>query len=154
MKQSMKIIALVGKSDTGKTTTLNNVYIDLLSQGYVTRFYNQVGAFKEDFKAILVKDGVKIGIATVGDFAIGKKVNQLESKRGCRTAIEYIEEFAQEDCHKVICAISLGVNKEENIREVLPPFNYIVSKSETPNEFLFDSINREDKKTILTLLDS
>ena len=86
----MKIIALVGPSCCGKTTTLNIVYQILLAQGAISTNRQQEGGNPKDFSDLLQWQGKKIAIYTMGDYS-GALV----------TAIRYY--FAQ-NCDTLICA--------------------------------------------------
>jgi hypothetical protein len=90
----MKVIALRGEKDTGKSHTINVVYHFLLRDNWV-----QVpGHFRllgnpdfEDFLDILSKDSLVIGIIGMGDYIIGpgsvkNLLKELENK-GCHVAI-------------------------------------------------------------------
>lgn len=69
VSSNMKIIALRGHSNSGKTTTLNKLYDELLNnQGYVVHTPHQTLPGKNDFECILEKDGQKVAIFTLGDY--------------------------------------------------------------------------------------
>ena len=74
----MKVIALRGEADTGKTETLNIVYQLLLSSGYkqIKNHFEVLGnPIIRDFLDILENDEtkIKIGFATMGDYARNSK---------------------------------------------------------------------------------
>jgi tRNA uridine 5-carbamoylmethylation protein Kti12 len=65
----MKIIALRGYSNSGKTTTLNKLYDELVNnQGYVVHTPQQTLPGNDDFECILENDGQKVAIFTLGDY--------------------------------------------------------------------------------------
>lgn len=68
----MKIIALLGDSTRGKTTTLNLTY-NILEQTKgtsVTQVKNQLGANTKDFEAILTLDNATtVAFFTMGDYS-------------------------------------------------------------------------------------
>ena len=92
----MDVIALTGKSNCGKTETLNIVYQFLLQNGYVQIqnpiFFKVLGnPVMRDFIDILEKGNRKVGIVTVGDYVIGnisiqKNLAYLDAA-GCNIAI-------------------------------------------------------------------
>lgn len=66
---NMKIIALRGYSNSGKTTTLNKLYDELVNnQGYVVHTPQQTLPGNDDFECILENDGQKVAIFTLGDY--------------------------------------------------------------------------------------
>ncbi|MGU3376132.1 hypothetical protein [Chryseobacterium sp. M5A1_1a] len=104
----MKVIALSGAADTGKSHTINIIYTFLLRDGYL-----QVpGNFRvlgnpsiEDFIDILERDGKKVGFIGMGDYIIGEGkslkslLEELESK-GCDTAL-----CAARDLPRILAAV-------------------------------------------------
>lgn len=65
----MKLIALRGDNNCGKTTTLNLVWDDLLLRGATLISKTKVGADPKDFDGTLEYNGKKIAFFTQGDFA-------------------------------------------------------------------------------------
>jgi len=89
----MKVIALKGKSNVGKSETVNIVYQFLLSEG----FQQMPGIFSvcgnpamRDFIDVLEKDGVKVGIVSQGDY-----VRELK---------KHLHLFKTSECVIAICA--------------------------------------------------
>lgn len=67
----MKVILLTGPSDSGKTTTLHKLYKTLISKGGTNIDAPEIHSFDERDSIFYVKyDGKKIGIVTLGDYAI------------------------------------------------------------------------------------
>ena len=62
----MTVIALQGKSNTGKTTTLMFLYDKMIINGYRVL---RIKKSRKDFCCILEKDGKRIGLTTRGDSA-------------------------------------------------------------------------------------
>lgn len=91
----MKVIALTGNTNVGKSTTLNIVYQYLLLFGYtqVAGHFRELGDSKnKDFIDIVEKKGKKVGIATMGDYGSGSgdSVQNLLidlAAQGCDVAI-------------------------------------------------------------------
>jgi ABC-type branched-subunit amino acid transport system ATPase component len=72
-RREMKLILLIGKPTTGKTTTLNLLYDTLYPQhANIVVGKTKVGGCKDDFECILEWTGkgktLKIGIFTMGDY--------------------------------------------------------------------------------------
>jgi hypothetical protein len=68
-EEFMKIILLSGKSNTGKTTTLNIVHKDLINQGGVAiQNKLQLGKNPKDFKTILEYHEKNVAIFSMGDY--------------------------------------------------------------------------------------
>ena len=91
----MKVIALVGAENTGKSHAINMVYSFLLRDGYVQvpgHFRTLGNPVFEDFIDIIEKNGKKVGFVGMGDYVIGagqslkSLLDELLSK-GCDVAI-------------------------------------------------------------------
>jgi len=94
----MKIIALKGNDNSGKSETLNIVYQLMLFSSYTQalpgpKHFGVLGnPVNRDFMDILVKDDRRIGFATMGDFATKKDACVADLlayllSQGCDTAI-------------------------------------------------------------------
>lgn len=91
----MKVIALVGNADTGKSHTINTVYSFLLRDGYlqVPGNFRVLGNPKyKDFIDVIELRNVIIGFVGMGDFILGP--NSLKS---------LLRELEQLGCHIAIC---------------------------------------------------
>ena len=96
----MRVIALEGDSDSGKTLTLNLVYALLLQAGYT-----QVpGAFQNldnnDCLDVFRGFGKTVGIVTQGDYAIGAC--------SVKNHLLRLQSFS---CDVAICACTIGASK-------------------------------------------
>lgn len=92
----MKILALEGSPDCGKTETLNIVYQFLLSKGYnqVSGFFLVLGNPKmRDFRDILENNEQRIGIVTQGDYV-----------RGNNSIASHLKILFDSNCDIIICA--------------------------------------------------
>lgn len=65
----MKIITVIGKSDTGKTTLIKSVYESLKRQGAFVLYYDVTGAHYEDIRAVVIWRGKTIAFCSIGDWA-------------------------------------------------------------------------------------
>lgn len=93
----MRVIALVGAENTGKSHTINLVYAFLLREGFVQipGHFRVLGNPRfEDFIDILEKDGKRIGFVGMGDYIIGEG-KSLKS---------LLDELMQNQCHLGVCA--------------------------------------------------
>jgi len=102
-----EIIALRGNSNNGKSKTLNIVYQYLLLFGFTQipgKFRSLGNPNQYDFIDILEKKGLKVGIATMGDYHITARKTPDDS---VENLIDYL---ASEQCDKVICAVNAGLN--------------------------------------------
>ncbi|MEZ4931694.1 MAG: hypothetical protein R2788_06220 [Saprospiraceae bacterium] len=95
----MRVIALKGDGNVGKSETINIVYQLLLYNG----FEQVLGCFREcgnsamrDFIDVLEKDNVRVGVVSHGDYAIGK-----DSLKRHLAALEYF------NCNVAICACTI-----------------------------------------------
>lgn len=95
----MKVIALRGKRDCGKTQTLIKVYEMMKTQGFqslsdLPEDYKDLG--NHDFRDVLERNGTRIGIVSQGDYArnhsngaisVKNLLKDLEEDRGCDIAV-------------------------------------------------------------------
>lgn len=92
----MKVVALVGDVDTGKSHTINIVYYFLLRSGYtqVPGHFRILGnlAFEDVFDVLTIP-GKKVGIIGMGDYAIG--TNSLKN---------LLQQMDVIGCDVVVCA--------------------------------------------------
>lgn len=65
----MKIITLKGKSDSGKTTAITNIFNKLKENGAVVQFFERTGANNKDFTALITYNNKKIAFCSIGDIA-------------------------------------------------------------------------------------
>lgn len=98
----MDVIALMGESDVGKTHTLNILYSLLLANGYTQVLGHFQDHSNNDFLDILEKDGVRIGIATQGDYV--------------RELPKHLSYLRNNGCIKAVCACT--TDKEGTINAV------------------------------------
>lgn len=68
---NMKIVALIGPSSCGKTTTLNLVYEELISSATIASPRKKEGGDPNDFSVILTYKNLRIAIFSMGDFSKG-----------------------------------------------------------------------------------
>lgn len=93
----MKVVALVGEGNTGKSHTINVVYNFLLKDGYcqIPEHFRILGnPIYEDFIDILEKDEIKIGFAGMGDYITGEG----------RSIKNLLAELYIKECDVAICA--------------------------------------------------
>ena len=92
----MKVIALRGVRDSGKTQTLIKVYEMMKTQGFqsLLGIYQDLG--NHDFRDVLECNGTRIGIVSQGDYArnhsngaisVKNLLKDLEEDRGCDIAV-------------------------------------------------------------------
>jgi hypothetical protein len=65
--KKMKVVVLQGEMNVGKSCTMWILYDLMLQNGFVEELPNPIPASGDDFSAILIKDGVRIGFMTFGD---------------------------------------------------------------------------------------
>lgn len=138
----MKIIALRGKENSGKSHVINIVYQFLLNRGFVqiTGNFRVLGNFiYDDIIDILEKDGIKIGIIGTGDYEIGPL--------GLKNLLKELE---KKNCDFIVCACRTNPKIEKAIITYL---NYIwVDKTlsiDTSNDRI---TNNTDANKIINLL--
>lgn len=138
----MQIIVLKGKSNTGKTTTLNLVY-DIILQGGATPIGNKqtLGNPKQnDFEIIVEWKSKKIGFFTMGDYST--------------YLANAIYRYEKLDCDILICAISTNTPKvKANEALNAPRFNTIViDKQVSKDKKVQTSLNQSDADKIIESL--
>lgn len=135
----MKIIALLGDENTGKSHTINLAYAYLVRDNFqqIPGVFRQLGNPKhEDFLDILHKNGMKVGIIGMGDL-----VGEL------RRSLLYLE---QQGCHSVICACRTKPNLEKVITNF--PHHQFFRKTPSPSESLNRIVNVADARVLIAAI--
>ena len=65
-----KIITVIGKSNSGKTTLIKNVYNYLVNQGAFVQYYEASGEHFEDIQAVVIWKCKIIAFCSIGDYCI------------------------------------------------------------------------------------
>ena len=138
----MKIIALRGKENSGKSHSINIVYQFLLNKGFV----QVAGDFRvlgnpiyDDIIDVLEKDGIKIGIIGTGDYQIGPL--------GLKNLLKELE---QKNCDFIVCACRTNPKIEKAITSYL---NYIwIDKTLSIDRSKDRITNNLDANKIINLL--
>lgn len=107
----MKVIALRGEPNIGKTKTLNIVYRRLMADGFkqIPSMFQDLG--HEDILDILKKDNFTVGIATQGDYAVG-------NAKGDYTVKNHLETLNLHGCDIAVCAATLGQGKDRIMKAI------------------------------------
>lgn len=117
----MKLIVLLGKSNEGKSETLNIVYQYLLLFGYaqVHGHYRDLGnKINKDCIDILEKKGQKVGLAMMGDY--GRNANEPIDSNGEHVQ-DFIAYFQLHSCDVAIVACNSNlVNAVAHINSLNP----------------------------------
>jgi hypothetical protein len=126
----MKVIALLGIENTGKSHTINLVYSLLLVKGYnqVSGYFENLGDPKfEDFFDVLIKEDIKVGFVAMGDYERGK--SKLSN---------YIAKLEHLSCDFVICACrdKDGIKNEVKKFETHVFISKIISKGAEENRII------------------
>lgn len=141
----MKVIALKGEQDSGKTTTLSLLRKIMVQAGFTEDFSTLIDLHKGDFRVILERDGKKIGIVSQGDYAIN-----VGDKVSVKTHLDYMKE---QGCEVVVCACTTGETKRkifDAIEDYAPQREYVHKrKSNRESE---DEDNKCCAKTIFNML--
>lgn len=141
----MKVIALKGEPNCGKTTTLSLLRKIMVQAGFAEDFSTLIDLPKGDFRVILERDGKKIGIVTQGDYAIN-----VGGKVSVKSHLDYMKERG---CEVVVCACTTGETKRkifDAIEEYAPQREYVHKrKSNRESE---DEDNKCCAKTIFNML--
>lgn len=138
----MKVIALEGFSNSGKTKTLNIVYSLLLQAGYAQVANAFQDLSNDDCLDVLEIPGKRIGIVTQGDYAIGSC--------SVRNHLIHLQSY---NCDVVICACTLGTSKQK-IKDAITayPSHHFVSKSKSSSVALERIDNFNNATHIMSLI--
>jgi hypothetical protein len=129
----MRILALIGPTSCGKTTTLDIVYDHILQHGGISTHRQQQGGNPRDFSDIMNWNNQSIAFFTMGDYS---------SK-----LIQAINDFNNQHCDILICAC--------NIRFMKPPrliatFQHVIfAKNPEVNPQLRSSADNQAARNIL-----
>jgi hypothetical protein len=144
----MKIIALKGPSNSGKTETLNTVFQLLLLFGYsqISDSFKHLGhKSTHDFLDILERKGRRIGICTMGDHQkYSRGVNSGEIVQ------DLIQLLQEKECSVIICACNKDLTKAIAFIQSYP--HEFVDKYITINESEQRLRNEEDAEMIYKLI--
>ena len=149
----MKVIALKGEKDSGKSTTLKKVHELLMAAGGEQEpdCIKKLGGDPEDIRGVINFAGKKIGIVTQGDY-YKEEENSVK---------KHLVWFKDNKCDIVICAwrgmtpTSKHWNIEREIGEILkkytnPIYLFLQNKSEAEisNDQLKEKANQKAKEII------
>lgn len=135
----MKIIALQGLSNTGKTTTIGLVYELLLQNGGKSTNKTPLGLDPKDFcDIVLGYKNLKIAIFTIGDNS---------------TAIsKAISGYNVLECDIFICSLSTGTPKIRANNKINRFPNTRIVKTTCPPAINENQANNTDANTIFSLI--
>ncbi len=145
----MEIIVLKGDAKKGKTETLTIVYQAMLLFGYtqVPGHYKKLGnPANNDFRDILEKNGIKIGIATIGDYQ-----DHTTSAEADETVQELIYYLQNNWCSKVVCACNNDLPKAIDYIQTFPQA-HLISKTVAGSASGQRVRNGEDAERIYRLI--
>ena len=136
----MRIIALQGKHDTGKTTTLKKL-IETIWNEDCFEHEQIIGEFcsKGEMRCWVTRNGIKIGITTRGDSVAGLRGDFFEKRHNFR------------DRNLVICAIRFRGKTEEFVRSHAAD-GLTVCKKVIAEPKLQKSTNASQAEAILAIL--
>ena len=142
----MKVSALKGEQNSGKTTTLSLLRKIMVGKaGFTEDFSTLIDLHKGDFRVILERDGKKIGIVSQGDYAIN-----VGDKVSVKSHLDYMK---GQGCEVVVCACTTGETKRkifDAIEDYAPQREYVHKrKSNRESE---DEDNKCCAKTIFNML--
>lgn len=131
----MKVIVLRGGAGSGKTTTINLVYDELVNKGAtLTEPRTQVGGNEKDFECILNCEGKSIAFFSMGDAA--------------NPVIKAMLDYKAKGCDALVCACNDRFKAPFEVATKQFPGSFIMTKT-TP---LCNASNEVDKEGIIKLL--
>ena len=141
----MKVIALRGKPNCGKTRTLRKVHELMLQKGFkqVPEMYKDLG--NDDFLDILEFNGRRIGIVSQGDYV---KDHQLAFS--VKSLLRWL---CEQGCEIAVCACTTGETKGriQAAINAYPGHVYIDKQvASSPNNYA--EVNTQDAQIILSQL--
>jgi hypothetical protein len=140
----MKVIALRGNPNQGKSTTLNIAYQFMLLNGFIQvpgHFRVLGNPVQKDFIDILKIENKIVGIATMGDY----------SRKGYDSVKELLTYLDSQKCDVAICACNL--NKAGTLSAVSNyPNHFFVDKTITSVESKIRIINGADAEKVYTFI--
>lgn len=138
----MRVIALKGRPNCGKTQTLTIVHSILIESGGVQVPNAYVDLGNEDFLDVLKFQDLRVGIVTQGDYAIRSNSvkNHLQKLKLC-------------NCDVAICACTEGKTKEK-IKEAIETFPCHTHIQKIPSDTIeFERTDNEKcAKTIVDIV--
>lgn len=136
----MNVIALEGKSNVGKTSTINIVYQLLLQSGYaqVSGYFEDLA--NNDFLDVMTNNNHTIGIVSQGDYAIGKS-----------SVKNHLSKLQSYGCDKVICACTIDRSPKIKAAVLVYP-NVVVEKLPQPIVELQRIDNNRHANSILSYI--
>ncbi|MDO9187593.1 MAG: hypothetical protein Q7W13_16400 [Bacteroidia bacterium] len=138
----MKIIALKGGVNSGKSHTINIVYHFLLRDGYtqLPGHFRILGNPKfEDVIDILIKKGIKIGLIGMGDY-----------QKGIDSLASLIMELEIKGCDVVICSCRNIPKIEMAVTNY--PNHFFVDKTPSSGDDNNRIVNVFDAERVVTLI--
>ena len=136
----MKVIALKGEKDSGKSTTLKEVYERLKEDGGEQEpdCIKKLGGDPEDIRDVINFAGKKIGIVTQGDYGDEiekeyKDVSPIElANRPALSVRHHLDILMKEGCDIAICAYRPDLPETEKFLEEYPNpiYLFLQNKSE------------------------
>lgn len=144
----MKVIALKGEQNSGKTTTLSLLRKNMLELAVFEEDYK---TFKDldngDFRVVFLfhqnGKGKKIGIVTQGDYAINYRGKEVSVK----SHLAYME---KQKCDVVVCACTNGKKKICDAINIYDP-KYI-TKQRHDNDLRKDTYDNDCASQILEIV--
>lgn len=131
----MKIIVLTANSSSGKSTTLNIAYNEIISLGGISTNKQPLGGNPHDFSDIVEWMGKRIAFFTMGDFS--------------RYLIEAAERYSAENADVLVCACNKKFVKP------LPAMSkyaacHVIPKTVYLGQPLQDIVNQIDASMIIS----
>ena len=134
-----RIIALKGKGNSGKTTTIK-LLPDILKENGFSQVPNKHKKFGSDFRDVFIKDGLIVGVTSSGD------TYDLVTKR--------LSELIDDDCVICICACRTFDRSEKGTIAATKEFKEY--ETEYVKKTYEDDVNRQyevNKKDAKKLMD-
>lgn len=142
----MKVIALRGERDCGKTETLTKVYEMMKSQGFqsLPGMYKDLG--NHDFCDVLECNGRRIGIVSQGDYAR----NHSNGAISVKNLLKDLEE--EKKCDIAVCACQTGDGKIRIQNAINSYQGQYIDKQKSVSKLNQDKENEQFAKQIFSEL--